>query len=172
MIELLVACTILAILTTMVAMNVNGSLAKARDSKRKEGLRQIVTGLNLYYNVTNMYPPSAGSTSWPPDFDNPAIQNNIAGCGSISPAPSECSWGGIWEQDGVNFMPKIPQDPQGKPYYYRRSGGGRLSYILGAELERTSDPDISQSHTLCHDEDEGYYLIGQLPNVYFVCDTR
>ena len=169
MIELLVAVTIMAILSTIVAMNVNSSLAKARDGKRKEALRQIVTGLNLYNNSYNMYPPSATST-WPPTFDG-SNQNTITGCGLVT-APTECDWGGIWEQDGVVYMQKIPDDPQGKPFYYRRASGGRLSYLLATKLEREFDSDIALSHSYCEDTGQGYYLVNQLPGVFFVCDTR
>lgn len=168
LIELLVTVSIVALLSGLVIINIFGNLAKARDAKRKNDLREIKTALEIYYNLTNMYPSSMNS-SWPPQFNG---NETISGCGSLSnPTPDQCPWGSPWTQDNVTYMGQVPRDPTAsQSYYYRRASGGRLSYLLIAKLERSFDPDIVSSQSNCEDASQGYTFSGN--PWYVVCEAR
>ncbi len=171
LIELLITVSIMATLTGMVAMNVFGSLAKARDAKRKSDLREIKTSLNLYYSIKNMYPSSLHSVFGPWKFDGSEV---ISGCGTAM-VISDCPWGDPWIQDGVTYMGKLPVDPQGtQGYFYQRAPSGRLSYILMAKLERSIDPDIQKSWSDCSstDPDTGLPTLSYQSPWFVVCDSK
>jgi general secretion pathway protein G len=56
LIELLVVISIIGILATLVAANLNSARGRARDAERKSDLRNISTALRLYYNDKGSYP--------------------------------------------------------------------------------------------------------------------
>lgn len=164
LIELMIAVTIVAIIAGIFALNVSGNLAKARDSKRKSDLRALKTSLDLYYNVNNIYPPS--DSTWPPYSGD----NRIKGCGALT-APTNCSWGTPWIQDGVTYMGMLPKDPKSQwSYFYLRAPQGRLSYIMVAKLERSFDPDTAVSQNNCQDTTYGFVYSD--PSWYVMCDAR
>jgi type II secretion system protein G len=56
LIELLVVISIIGILATLVAANLNSARSRARDAERKSDLKNISTALRLYYNDKATYP--------------------------------------------------------------------------------------------------------------------
>lgn len=56
LIELLVVISIIGILTTLVAANLNSARERARDAARKSDLKNISTALRLYFNDNGSYP--------------------------------------------------------------------------------------------------------------------
>ena len=59
LIELLVVVSIIGILTTLVAANLNSARERGRDAQRKSDLANIRTALRLYYNDNQAYPVDA-----------------------------------------------------------------------------------------------------------------
>lgn len=133
LIELLITMSIMAILATMVAISIRGTLAKARDGKRKSDLGQIKTALTLYYNNFGFYPPSNDGS------------HLISGCDA-----GDCSWGQPWNKSSTNYMKIVPIDPMYSATYtygYQRSDVN--SFVLWARLEVPSDPDIAKTQAQC-----------------------
>jgi len=56
LIELLVVISIIGILATLIAANLNSARSRARDAQRKSDLRNVATALRLYYNDKSVYP--------------------------------------------------------------------------------------------------------------------
>lgn len=113
LIELLVVISIIGILATLVAANINSARSRARDAERKSDIRNIATALRLFYN------------------DN-----------SIYPAESALPWGSEWTStDGSTvYMSILPQDPLASTQtYLYELGSGQDTYILSACLENSSD---------------------------------
>lgn len=63
LIELLTVISIIAILTTVVTVNVSSSRKQARDVRRKSDVKAIQSALELYYNSHNEFPPLAWGTN-------------------------------------------------------------------------------------------------------------
>ncbi len=128
LIELLVVISIIGILTTLVAANLNSARSRARDTARKSDVRNIATALRLYFNDWNKYPPGAGT---------------IGGCGTggATQPTTACPWGSPWANgtDTV-YMTKLPADPlPSQSYYYMRDAASTDKYVLSACLENKSD---------------------------------
>ena len=133
LIELLIAITIIGILVAVGLGSFGSAQKKARDSKRKTDLQSISRALELYYNDCGAYPLTGNN-------------NVIAGCGatgSCNTSASDCSWGGVFTRNGINYMTEIPSDPMGN-YYYVSNG---TSYGLYARLENTSDSAVPHNGT-------------------------
>src|SRR3990170_6989025 len=84
MIELLVAITIIGIISTIGYVNFDNARDKGRDSKRKQDLAAIKTALTSYYQDHDAYPPdlsnpnteftSDSTDDWIPDLASSYIQ--------------------------------------------------------------------------------------------------
>ena len=59
LIEILVVCSIIAILATVVFISYSQSQLKSRDSRRKSDLEAISQAVNLFKNENGFYPPGA-----------------------------------------------------------------------------------------------------------------
>jgi type II secretion system protein G len=67
LIELLVVISIIGILATLVAANLNSARSRARDAVRKSDLKNTQTALRLYYNDNSVYPDTlVFGSSWQP----------------------------------------------------------------------------------------------------------
>jgi general secretion pathway protein G len=130
LIELLVVISIIGILATLVAANLNSARSRARDAERKSDLKNIQTALRLYYNDYSKYPASDAG--------------KIKGC---TDGTLDCEWGGTWSAGTgpTVYMKTLPQDPlynstdSTSPSYYYFQGSDTDSYILSACLENASD---------------------------------
>jgi len=112
LIELLVVISIIGILATLVAANLNSARSRARDAERKSDLKNIQTALRLYYNDNGSYPTASYIDS---------------------------RWGGVWSAGSTVYMSTLPQDPLTSQTYKYVLGADTDSYTLSACLENASD---------------------------------
>ncbi len=74
LIELLVVIAIIGLLSSVVLVSMQGVRARARDAKRKQDIKQMMTALELYYANYEEYPASGGASSpnsgWSNSGDN------------------------------------------------------------------------------------------------------
>lgn len=56
LIEILVVVAIIALLASMVIIGLRGAQARGRDARRISDLKQVQTGLELYYSSNGKYP--------------------------------------------------------------------------------------------------------------------
>jgi len=136
LIEMLVVISIIGILATLVAANLNSARSRARDAQRKSDIKNIQTALRLYYNDFGGYP---GSTNG----------GNIKGCGLSNPPPpsSLCPWNSAWAINGEKcsdagatcYMQTLPRDPLSPTQSYKYTQFDSDDYILSACLENASD---------------------------------
>lgn len=124
LIEMLVVVSLIGVLTTLVAANLNSARERARDTQRKSDLRNIETALRLYYQDYQGF-PGAGSGG------------QISGCGASG--TSICSWGSAWSDSLNTYMNKLPKDPLPDQSYKYAVSSDRESYTLDACLENKSD---------------------------------
>jgi len=123
LIEILVVMVIIGIIASIGFGSFQSSQTKGRDSNRKSDLDQIGKALETYYNDKGQYPTDTGGL--------------INGCG----AGGICDWGDEFtDENGTNYMVKIPSDPRTNMNYYYSSDG--TSYQIYAMLENDLDRDI------------------------------
>jgi type II secretion system protein G len=144
LIELLVVISIIGILSGIIVAGLNGARVSARDAKRISDIKNIQLALAQYYFDQGHYPCKLqGSTG--------------VGC---TPA-----------FEGV-YMAEVPEDPQGVAYKYTglvlnatptitlcNANGGVSRYILGAELEGTSNQNLQQDETYTINSSTGVITI-------------
>lgn len=137
LIEVLVVIAILAGLVAILFPNFMSIREKARDTQRKNDIKQLQKALELYKE--NSYPPA-----YPTALPNP--------CQAFT-NPS----------DGTQvFMSKIPGDPMGncttniRRYFYYRWTTDPLKYELRACLEDKQDVDGTSSQTAPYFDTVGY----------------
>ena len=95
LIELLVVISIIGILTTLVAANLNSARSRARDAQRKSDLKNIATALRLYYNDNGRFPDTG-----------------------------DIPWGTSWTGTGSTvYMNPVPKDPLPDANYSYELGG-------------------------------------------------
>lgn len=114
LIELMVVIVILAILTTIVAINVMPSGQKAKTTAAKVDISQLEGALNLYKLNYDSYPTTAQGLQ--------ALLSAPAGVDA-----SKYQKGG--------YIQKLPPDPWGRPYLYASPGqhGEADVWTLGAD---------------------------------------
>jgi len=115
LIELLVVISIIGILTTLVAANLNSARGRARDAQRKSDLKNISTALRLYYNDKSRYPIAAS-----------------------------LPWGSQWSSGTTVYMSTLPNDPLPDQTYKYQLGtdtdpSDTDNFRLSACLENKSD---------------------------------
>ena len=118
LLEMLVVMAIIAILAAATSGNFFSSLAKGRDSRRKQDLQAISKALEMYYNDNRSYPNPTIISKWGEPFPHPTVASII-------------------------YMQQIPADPlyPGFTYCYISDSGGTY-YKLYAHLDNNSDPQI------------------------------
>ena len=114
LIELLVVIGIISVLSAVAVPNFMGARERARDTERKNDVRQIQKALELYK-----------------DDQSPV---------SYPAALPSC--GAAWIVSSTTYMNLLPCDPSsGSGYSYTRNAGDTLRYTLYACLQNKSDPD-------------------------------
>lgn len=117
LIELMVAVSIIAVLSTVGVTAFSKAQVKARDATRKNDLRQIQTALDLYYEKEHKYPGEGNGVG------------DGANCISIS----------------IPELPSVPKDPQtNEPYCYQVNESESLFY-LWAKLENSDERNDTNS---------------------------
>ncbi len=127
LIEMLIVIAIIGILASMVLVGLGPVQRQGRDSRRIGDLRQVQNALELYYNKCGHYPGGNDCTNNTPltTDDWAALGTSLKGIGV-----------------GIN---NIPDDPStGRHYHFTTDG---KTYVLGAELEDSSNPNLKQSVT-------------------------
>lgn len=139
LIELLVVISIIGILTTLIAANLNSARSRARDTARKSDLKNIATALRLYFNDSPVY--NSGTSTYP----RSDASGNIKACGAGG--ASTCAWGEAWTagSPAVTYMASLAKDPlyPSQTYFYKwnPTGAGTDTYAITACLENKSDPN-------------------------------
>lgn len=123
LIELLVVVSLIGILATLVLANLTSGRARSRDAQRKSDLKQISTGLRLYYNDHGEYPDA-----------------------SLLP------WGSEWSEGATIYMSTLPDDPlPDQNYDYQLGTVGdptdTNSFYITACLENASDDKCDDDGT-------------------------
>jgi general secretion pathway protein G len=140
LIELLVAISIIAIISTVLLANFNAARERSRDAQRKSDLRNISTGLRIFYNDFGAYPANGTGGN----------AGKIVACGQTTlPGPFVCEWGSAWTSDGKTIMSTLPKDPlSSQSYAYAQVDLD--NYTLTACLENASDEDgVAESGIDC-----------------------
>jgi prepilin-type N-terminal cleavage/methylation domain-containing protein len=110
LIEVLIVIAVIGILASVVLVGLGPIQKQGRDARRISDLKQVQSGLELYYNRNGAYPLNI--TSWD------QLVTTLTGAGV-----------------GVSNVPKDPNPSQS--YQYVSSGS---SYCLGAQLEDSNNP--------------------------------
>ena len=129
LIEVLVAVTIIAILTSIGVVSYSSVNKRSRDAKRKGDVEQLRSALEMY-RADNSYYPNTGSGSWA----------DASGLSTVLVS---------------TYLPAIPSDPKSsQTYRYEAtnlSGGNYYGYCMSALIESedptdTCTPDSGSSH--------------------------
>lgn len=130
LIELLTVIAIMAILSTIVVVQMNGSKERARDNQRKADLLKIATALEFYRTDKKSY-PSVDTA----DATNYKTVKNSALEAALVPTY-------------LPFMPTDPKNPDSRKYdeqyqYVSNNTGSSksTSYTLYAVLEKATNDD-------------------------------
>jgi len=115
LIELLIVVAVIGILASVVLVGLGPVQKQGRDARRISDLRQVQSGLELYYNKNGSYP--TGITSWG------QLVTTLTGAGI-----------------GIS---NVPVDPTNNSTYYYRYASDGTSYVLGAQLEDTNNPRLN-----------------------------
>lgn len=156
LVELLVAISIIAIVSAVGFVSFANAQKAARDGRRKNDLRAIATALELYREKNSRYP--CASSDWNLSTATSSLWIDDAGYSTKCSAPTQISLGISY----INQMPVEPQAGTGDPttgankgyaYGYSSSipAGGNCPatlagnyYVLATTLENTSDPEANQ----------------------------
>lgn len=122
LIELLVVVSIISMLAAVLIPNLQAVRQKARDTQRKNDLKQLQKVLESYRQSQNLvaYPTVAPGTTL------------LGSCGT----PLTDNTGNVL----INKMPCDPLNITPTPYYYLPDNNA-LTFTLGACLENNADPE-------------------------------
>lgn len=127
LIEVLVVISIIGVLTAVLLANMAGARQRAADAKLKNDLRQLKTGLRLYYNDNQEYPTESGGL--------------FVGCGAGG--GTGCSVGDVFGTATDTYMSSVPEYT-----YYQQTNSGD-GFVIGVDLSNESDSDIATSQAKC-----------------------
>jgi prepilin-type N-terminal cleavage/methylation domain-containing protein len=99
LIELLVVIAIIGLLASIVLLALNSARAKSRDAKRIADVREMMTGLELYYNNFGGYPLTVAALV--PNYIGSTPQSPTPADG---PCPASTSANGyVYASSGTSF---------------------------------------------------------------------
>lgn len=150
LIELMIAVSIIAILSAVGLVTYNSARMIARDAKRKADLKAIAQALELFYTEYQRYPcsSSTGAVNSSPSNASWLTDTNTAECLGYTPPVGSTSI-----NLAPTYMSSVPRDPLSTGiyhYFYYSSGTntwgtgspcGNKDFILWAQLENQNDPD-------------------------------
>ena len=119
LIEVLIVVAIVGLLASVVLVGLAPAQRRGRDARRLTDLKEMQTGLELYYNKCGYYPGTAQAS-------NP--------CGAWS---AVADWNGLVAalQGSSLGITQLPKDPSSNRSYDYATNNGGSSYILSAQLE-------------------------------------
>lgn len=144
LIELLVVISVLGVLVAVLLPNLVGVRARARDSARKNDLRQLKAALRMYYNDFQSYPA---------DDSN----GGIVACGEDGSLVCPNDDGSFAIGDNIYMKEMVNTDQF--DYVLMDSGDG---FLLSSVLENASDSDISDSVQHCN-------VDPPVASTYYIC---
>lgn len=125
LIEIMIVIAIIAILASVVLIGLGPTQRIARDARRLSDLRQVQTGLELYFNKCGYYPGTAQSG---------------ASCSARSDITTWDALNDALKGSSIGVNQDIPNDPSsGRTYDYRSDG---VTYVLRADLEDTGNQSL------------------------------
>lgn len=125
LIELLITIAIVAVISAIGYATYDNAQKKARDSKRKNDLRDIQVALQLYYQDTGYYPNSTTGSA----FTKKSTDTGASG------------WDSVLSTSYIKQMPKDPKNTATTNRFYRYdTPAGHLTFIISTNLENDSDP--------------------------------
>lgn len=151
LIELIVVIAITAVLLAVTLPNFVSSRERARDTKRKEEMRQLKNALRLYYNDYNTYPAGGNCAK----AEGGTNINYIMGCNTTHAACCPCDTstdfgvGVTGASCETVYMKKFPSDLGSSMYYYSQALPPRDDFCLKVSLENAADRDIATSQSRC-----------------------
>ncbi len=133
LIELLVVIAIIGLLASIVMVSLNTARKKARDTKRRGDLRQVVVALEMYYNDNNGYPSTSGGW-W----------GNCANYGSHGTSGAS-GWVPNLAPTYMSSLPLDPNSPNAEACYLYNSNGTNYKLLAHQTTESvcpvpSSDP--------------------------------
>lgn len=143
LLELMIAISIVAIISAIGLTSFNQSQKLARDSKRKQDLRSIAVALELFYQKNGRYPcitggswqTSQGGTDWLEDKGT-----GVAPCPS-SNTKINPTYINTTPKDPLNTGTNIPSAGHSLYGYWGGYCGNNYQYILTALLENSADKE-------------------------------
>lgn len=126
LVELLIAISIIAIISSVGYVNFNSAQEKSRDSARKTDLKAIKTALVSYYQDNEVYPGNFGT-----DY----LSNSSSWIPGLTPS----------------YIQKLPTDQKAENYYlYKISNASGKDFELWAQLDKTNDQEAyNQPNAIC-----------------------
>ena len=119
LIEMLIVVAIVGILASVVLIGLGPTQRSGRDARRLADLKQVQTGLELYYQKNGSYP---NTTTW---TGASGLMGILTGVGA-----------------GLGIT-NLPNDPKVGVDYKYSPNAALNSYLLGATLEDPNNPALS-----------------------------
>jgi prepilin-type N-terminal cleavage/methylation domain-containing protein len=123
LIELLVVIAIIGLLSTLAVVSLNNAREKSRDAKRVSDIRQIQTGLELYYADQNGYPVAAAAITLGAAGAKVLSANHDF---SVTPAPAD---------PGTIYIGNVPANPTPGGAHYLYTSAAGTTYSITFTLE-------------------------------------
>lgn len=132
LIELLIVIAIIGVLVTLIGGNIISGLAKARDTQRKNDLKQLKTALELYHGNNGTFPSTRGAWYTSEQNDHSLVSYNN---GNYIPGLAP------------RYINQLPRDPKGdnspicngwKRAYLYRSDGETYGLLSHCAAESTN----------------------------------
>lgn len=139
LIELMVAMSVIAVLSTIAFTSYSNAQKSARDARRKADLNQINLYLQYYYSDNGQYPQAGncnGGVGFQPGY-GPCIVNSTAGTTWI---PALSTYASRLPIDPLNTG-SPPQSAGNFSYAYGNVSADGQHYDLYTQLENTQDAD-------------------------------
>lgn len=173
LIELIVAITIVSIISSVGFVTYSNSQIIGRDGRRQNDLRSVYTALELYHQKNGRYPCVANNFQASSD-NSSGFWITDDGCGGILPV----------KDFDTNYMNAMPMDPKKNAFtsgnqesadingYFYSSCNDGVGFTLGTRLENKKDKNNCQnkqnknpcdSSLICNTETENdmFFLTNQ-----------
>lgn len=129
LVELLVVIAIIGLLSTLAVVALGSARAKARDARRMSDVRQVQTGLELYYSDKGGYPPAAVAVTLG-DASNAVLCDTAAGFQADGTGCGTTYLG----QVPANFAAPV-QTPAGYMYTSTTTDTYSINFVLEGQVQ-------------------------------------